>query len=764
MDETYKEFQFTDSTICTLDSETIGLHGFMAILQYAFDDGPIVIHELWRVPVRETLDLIELICRCNVLGFNLAFDWFHISKVYTTFTIFAREHGDDAIPEEYINEIGIYEEQARHLDICVKPRSAMDLMLHARKGPYQSLMNRDDIAVKKVPIAMSFALQRELEKRVELDGIYFARNKDKYATRWKIYPIKDKFTEQVDPNFVDIKLKFKASTALKNLVRHALKIKDDDILLYSQIEPDPVYYPEEIGYAPFALAISPDYARTLDWKNAWPSKASYFIAHWQYNEKARKYAGDDVDYTRRLWYFFGCPKFGDRDSVLACMVGAARWRGFDIDKEALKRERAIALVKIATTPQAPHIVQRYLKEVMDPIEQFILKHGTKKTVLEEIATWVNDDGTKHAAAIRASEVLGARKGKKRIELIDKLLLAGRFHASFKIIGTKSSRMAGTDGLNPQGIDKTDEMRGCFTIALDDEEYSGGDFEGQEITIAVKVFDDKDLEAIILSGKKIHGLLGMELYPPMTYEEVRATEGTTDDKYTRAKSGVYLMCYGGDANTFKNKLGIPLEIGEPAFTRFTTKYKGINRFGKKVHEDFGALRQPGGLGTKVEWHEPKEYAESFLGFKRYFTLEFKIAKVLFELAQKPPKEWKAFKIKVRRHDRVQTADGAVQSALYGAAFRITSSVERAAKNHYIQSPGAEITKATQVAVWELQPIGATSWHVRPFNVHDEINVAHKPELRQAVEDKVQSTVRYFQAEVPLLKIAWKQQMKNWAGKH
>ena len=50
---------------------------------------------------------------------------------------------------------------------------------------------------------------------------------------------------------------------------------------------------------------------------------------------------------------------------------------------------------------------------------------------------------------------------KEIELYDKLLLAGKFHASFIVIGALSSRMAGADGLNAQGIKHTKEVRQMF---------------------------------------------------------------------------------------------------------------------------------------------------------------------------------------------------------------------------------------------------------------------------------------------------------------
>ena len=54
---------------------------------------------------------------------------------------------------------------------------------------------------------------------------------------------------------------------------------------------------------------------------------------------------------------------------------------------------------------------------------------------------------------------------KEVELYKKLLLAGKFHASFVVIGTLSSRMAGADGLNPQGIKHAKDVRKMFPLVL-----------------------------------------------------------------------------------------------------------------------------------------------------------------------------------------------------------------------------------------------------------------------------------------------------------
>ena len=231
-----------------LDTETCGLHSMMVLLQYAVEDGPITLYEVWRRPIRETLALIEWICQHTVVGFNLSFDWFHICKIYTIF----RLCDPDWIPEEHIDEIAMLEPQGQD-GPCVKPAAALDLMLHSRKGPYQSLMAREDVRIKRVPTALAYALARELEARVQFDNIYFAKSADPEAPKWQVFDRHDSFGD-LDTEFKDVVLKFNPAGGLKFLAEHALKLKPK--YHYSDVEPSPAWRPYELGYAPTALAVS----------------------------------------------------------------------------------------------------------------------------------------------------------------------------------------------------------------------------------------------------------------------------------------------------------------------------------------------------------------------------------------------------------------------------------------------------------------------------------------------------------------------------
>jgi len=773
-----------------LDTETVGLCGPAVLIQWAKDDGPVSLHSVWTSSIADTLVLIEEFCKNTIVGFNLAFDWFHLCQLYTTLLLLADKVGYDAIPADHIELYASLEPEARD-GPCLKPVSACDLMLHARKGPYQSTMNRKDVRIKRVPSILAGPLAAELEKRIKLKDIYFARRKDKNAPKW---------TVEQSGDFADLVLKFKPSSALKTLAVDALGLDPENVLLYKYVEVDPRFRPMELGWAPFALAVSnpeKNWQATFTTGKekrsgyAWPGVIGMHITHWGYNTLAREYAERDVTLTRDLYKHFGSPEPGDDDSLLACMVGVVRWRGYKIDELGIRKLRIKAVEKSNAAPKAPAKVKEFVFTLLSKTERVGLikedgKESTGRVVLEEIARW-----TDHPAAEAATKCLEARKATKEIELYDKLLQAGRFHASFKVIGTLSTRMSGTDGLNPQGIKHDKYVRSQFPLAFEPLELCGGDFSGFEVSIADAVYNDPELRKQLCtcskcgyictldeyassddcvkcnakdSRYKIHGLFGEALHPELSYDQILRTKGTANDLYDKGKKGVFAEFYGGNYNTLVNRgLVETEEQAREAEERFMSRFKGADEFRAKINDQFCSMRQPKGIGTKVEWHEPCDYIETVLGFRRYFTLENSICKALFTLANKPPPQWKGLKIKCVRRDREQMVGGALMSALYAAAFNIQSKNLRAAANHVIQSTGASITKKLQTRLWKLQPSGIGDWIIQPMNIHDEIMCPCLPSIKQQINTIVKELVTDMRPIIPLIKIDWSEHMKTWAEK-
>ena len=818
------------------------------LLQYAFDQGEVQLWELWKKPVHQTMSLIESIAGCTVVGFNLAFDWFHLNKFYTVL----RLCDPTWIPEDHIEEIALLESDARD-EWVVKPVGALDLLLHSRRGPYQSLMARSDIRIRRVPTVLAQPLADELEKNVQIDGIYFARSANPDAPRWTVDDRNDRNGEY-DPTLKDVTLRFKAAGGLKYLAEHALGMKPK--AMFKDIELDyKLWAPYELGYAPFAMAVSsperhwlrydhlPEPKKTSDY--AWPKVIWKHIDHWHAHEKAREYATDDVTYTRMLDEHFGYPEPNDDDSTLACMVGIVRWRGYQIDIAGIKELKQAADETIASSPiniNAPRQVRSYLLSTMDDIESIVLTiDSTSKKSLKKIAEEIRDKfkieadevcrkcdghgklgdakcsrcngtgklfaGQLHPTAAAAEKILAVRTAMKERELYVKLLTAGRFHASFKVIGTLSSRMSGADGLNPQGIKKTKTVRSKFPLTWDGYVLCGGDFDSFEVTLADADYQDPMLRKALttkvpchacnatgkntdcksckgkgcdkchdkptheceecdgcrVTTKKIHALFAMEMYPGKTYEEIIASDGTENDMYTKGKIGVFTETYGGNWSTLMKNLNVPEDVAKRADEGWIKTYPGIGRARKLIEDQFCSMRQPKGVGTQVYWNEPAEYVETFLGFKRWFTLENTIVKAIFGLATRPPAWWRKIDVPVVRFDRTQKAWGAVASALFAAAFGLQSANMRAAANHRIQSPGGEITKRVQRRIWDHQPSGPGPLLVAPMNIHDEIQCPTHPTLVDEVGETIKETVNSYRDRVPLIGMTWFKNLASWADK-
>jgi DNA polymerase I-like protein with 3'-5' exonuclease and polymerase domains len=267
-----------------------------------------------------------------------------------------------------------------------------------------------------------------------------------------------------------------------------------------------------------------------------------------------------------------------------------------------------------------------------------------------------------------------------------------------------------------------------------------------------------------NAKKIHALMGMSLYPGNDYEQVKKSKSTAVDMYTNGKRGVFALLYGGTAFTIATKIGVSIEIAERALEDFVKKYLKVGIARSEVASRFTALRQPGGIGSKVIYSQPAEFVENIYGFKRFITLENLVIKRLFELSNNLPGSLIAAgkKLKVMRRDREQTGDNATRTALLAAAFAQQQANIRAAQNTVIQSSGAESTKALQVAICTIQPRGIQPWKVRAVQVHDSISVVSATESEvKEIGRRVQAFVDKLRERVPLLGIDWLEHANSWA---
>lgn len=744
-----------------LDTETCGFTGPCVLIQYAQGEtGHVHIHDIWYHSVRNTLGLIEKIVENpgGVCAYNLTFDWFHLVKLYNLFRLVQDK---SRIPN--VSEIADLHHHPDRAAWCLKPQSSLDLMLHLRKSPMQSLMSRKNVVIRKVPVKLASKLAGYLRREMVYDDIYFAKRPAGYE--WTI-----DYTDDDDADFRDLTLRFAPSGGLKAVCQHLFGVRTYDL---------PIIIPfSEDDYNPYATN--------------WTTVIFSYMQRWRSNKKARGYAEDDVILLQRLHQHFCKPPTGDDDSELAVSAANVRWKGYAIDIPAMKRERDACERILADCPvntDRHQQVKQWLKDSLDDELEKLMVTDTSSDTLERLANEFTERDRaeetdvgkmdkqvagRHNSEIqkRIKQIQQTRRASKKLGILSKLLETGRFCPAFQIIGAKSGRMSGgsfessTGGrLNPQGIQRETAFRRLFTFADPETQLDGGDFVSFEITILEAWCHDPTLRADLQSGKSFHAAFGALLYNK-TYEEILASKGLQENYYGRAKNCTFGVFYGARPNKIASTANINQEEAERGINELYERHPMWAQVRSDSSQSFAALSQLGGQGTPVRYRVPPEYCESLLGFRRYFVLENYTVRRLFELASQLPDEFRIVGTVTRRKasGRSQSPFGAIQSAIYAAAFNLQSYNIRAVLNHYIQSPGATITKGVQRVIWDVQPVGIHEVKVQPSNYHDEIMVVcDSMETSNRVKQVMEEKVKEYQKRIPFLKMDWKQGFSNWSEK-
>lgn len=767
--------------VCFMDTESVGLLGPACLIQYQFYDtktdisSDIVLHEPWKSTAGENAELIEEIINSKVVGFNLPHDIHHLAITYNMSRIFTKSE-----------QFNIYEYQEflklkEMTDYCLFPKETLDLMVYGQQNEFQAIMKQKPIKLKRVPKVLAQDLVKELTKRVQLNPLYFAGMKGGY--HWEINDIwslrhpdekmrgrqvtpedRKKDNIRIDNDFVNLTLPFNPKKGLKDIVQHILGVDEAEKFDLSGLKkPRTRFWNPKEG---------DDWIDVFDeWKDMW-----------EHDPFQREYARNDVVYTRKLYEYFKCPDGDSNTDVIAAMLGNSYQYGFDIDLEKTGKLFAekldiVDLSKEYVNVNAHRQVTKWLAEGQPEfIKEEIISAGSAKAVLEAYSQPANlgDDEEDESADLlrtKAQSILGWRHAEQWVRLLEKLLIAKKMYVQFKPSGTKSNRLSGGsmegkgESINPQGIPSQDEFRECITFTNDARmALSGGDAKSFEVVIMCKVYDDPTLNKEMAEGLKFHALFGSLIYE-CTYEEMLSK--AWKDKYNRAKTIVFRKAYGGqDPAEFARIAGVSVEQYLRAEVVFEQKYPKVRESREAIQEDYRALKQLD-EGGKVTWDEPKEYVDSFKGFKRYYTAEIEVMRALFDLAQKLPQDMvdKGKHIKVMRRDKIQSASGATMSSLFGAAFAVQGQIERSASNHKIQSAGAEIIKELQAdMIRKFQPRGIHSFMCVPFNIHDELQVVHDRTLTQEIEDYVRDFVKEEEKELPMFDMGWTKEGANWSETH
>lgn len=811
---------------CFYDTEG-PLHGVIVKLQWGFDNKDSNMMDVWLEPVSKVSSLIEEMMECHVVAHNMRHDHFHISKLYNICQWVIHNHGDVRLIDLPIEEV-VEAEWNSQFGLCLKPLGATCTLLHCQRGALQTTMGRKSVVVKRQPIQLVDQLMERLEELTShLPNILFARRKDPHAPRWTQAEIKDEESGKIIPDFVDVKLNFKPSNGLKDIAEFVLDYKPK--FRFSDIDvPEEYQIPKEyskMGYMPFARLAGLDAwpNQIYGWVDHWANNKdanSYASDDVMLLRKLYEYLGSPEPDTYGV---LACQIASCRLRGMEINVEEAK-RQLVIQEETIARSP----VNVDSHKQVREYIADAMDDIEALIvarsaKASVLEDIINECTCEEEEECGCEDGCPrcdctHAATIfqldldelrnakpkkeadiedweadvselegnidrlkaaphritpqgpmpviaRVREIQRTRKAVKKAQVYRKLIQCrGRMYPSFNPIGAKSGRLSGADGLNFQAIGSEETMRAVFTLTDGKNILSLGDYESLEIVIAIVVYGDEALMKDVEGGKSIHALMACELYG-LTYEQVMDRKGTKDDVYKKAKIVVYSLLYGSTIAGIAKKLTLPVNVVQKAYDNFVEKYPGVKEARRNLATMFTAISQPGGRGTEVFYEEPHTYVESMFGFRRDFSIEFELLKILFDFANEIPESWRDMAGKsIRYGDEPKAYWRHVSSGLFGAAAHsIQGGVIRAALNHIIQSTGNHLTVGLQMAVWTLQPTGIAPFKLSLMSIHDELCVVSEPDVVDEVTNVVYTCIERQRSDVPLLAMDWLSHATSWAGK-
>lgn len=694
------------------------------LIQTALNAEEVRIDNFWTNTRNQNISLIESMMDKRVVIYNGVFDWFHIVKAYNVLM---------EMKSNVMNPNNYWAIEARNPGkYCLKPSKIKDIMIHCQTGPYQYIMNRKPVYVKKVPIEYADHLVDIIQSGLDLPMEFNVKTKER----------------EDETDWVDVQIGFKPSAKLDVIANDILGTGKVGISLKGLTKP------EEKGWKPYG--------------GGWIDVFDEWYDFWQENYE---YAKVDVELLRDLDNFFEQPESTYNDELIAC-VANTRWKGFKVDLDILGEQR----VEIKSKRRDLYMWDKSVVNINSAQQVLAWLHQGASDIEKEIIVSTNKKLMKKVAKMgntKAKMLVEQRELIYDLKILDKLAI-GRFHPSLKIVGAVSDRSSGADKFNIQGIKKS--LRKCIVMADNDDEVAdGGDFDAFEITITVASSGDKKLESDVRDGKKFTALLGSSIYD-LDYEKIMHTQdedqcwdcqgidfedcdtcsGTGKSKlYSDSKTATYQWLYGACNESIAQGLRIDLDSVQMGIEAFNSKYKGIGDRSNSILNDFTCLVCDEDSGH-ISFREPKKYAETLYGFRRYFDNEIKVVKFLYNLALNLPKELQSKDI-VHRH-KEQTISGCFMSALFGACFTISGSIIRAAGNHEIQGTGARITKGLQVRLWNLQPNGIHEFLVRLFNVHDEVQCVRKRSIR--LKPTVEEYIEETKSVVPLIGMKFKEDTGVW----
>lgn len=743
-----------------LDTETVGLCGPLKTIQFAIDDGPVQIARIWS---NQDYDKRFMEALWNLLydpgtvfiGFNVGFDLFHLYRLR--------------------HELwGEWADSPRRV---AKPFACqtLDLQVHAMlKSPlapfaFSRNRSRSIARVRRIPKqSMEIVGSRVMDTLKPLIPKHFGLHMG---------------VHRVDGSrdLVTLSFTVEGSLTLKGLMKEygipTIPIEDVWPLPQRESEKPWLPYPDPVVHGPVEAQC----------EEVMRNPASGF---W-------KYAELDIHYLRVLEAKLGFPQ-PDHHSECAHAVAYTRYHGFPVDRPVLDRSITHYTEVVETLKRKlAHIdlnspVQRLAAlRALDP-----LVGASNKRVLKALAE------SERPCAGLARDIMEFGPAQQRLNQLLKVAecRTGRAHPDLRVMGTATGRMAGTSGLNWQGIGPADLVASNPTFEdeeVDDADEADtadaepgtpesdiaaeredtpmetvglraalltpcvGDFASFEVTIAAAVYGDVQLQADLDAGVDLHSMVSVSAHPDalkrkIGYDEFvklyKAHDPWAVGIRKRMKGIVFGVFYFCSPQKVAETLNVSVKEGEKVLEGMYGRYPGIGKYRADTERAFITADTERWAGESVGRMERER--TDLVGFRRAWHFEALVADSLWRLGGRGIKTGLPGSVIRQREKGNQTVDNAVRSALLGSAIAIQAAVCRQAGNMPIQATGANLCKMLMAQCWK-------ELRVPILVVHDECVYGEGTDL-----DKLAGIIKEFEEKyrkvVPSLRFDW-HPTKNWAEK-
>lgn len=726
-----------------LDVESTGLKGKLNLIQYKYKEEDIVLfrpfqHQEQSLRVSELLSSSETL----VIGYNIGFDLWKLYQHYK--------------PSKPFN--------------C----SCLDLYLHILRGkPLNKFPSKGKsiIQVKKVSNVckdkLDILIQKKLREHLP-----------------KLFDIKLKESKEGE-ELTTLSYKISFNLKLKNLMA---KLFDEKTLDYEDCMK---LVEDENTRIPFVLQEEKE-----KYENVWQENEKILDDP---NSNIWQYAKSDIEYLITLENFLieqgnetenNTLKLDENDTVTH-IVSYTKYEGFTVDVEKIEDKKD----KIETEIKN---IDKFCKSInINPMshkqkKELYMKHALNKEIIPasfdkkhiRIAIkekFLSAEGIRIFEKLQNYQSLNQRL--KQLEAFQKSAEeTGKVFPDFRIFGTATNRLAGTGGINFQGIARDGDIRELVLCS------QGGDFDSLEIGIAASYFQDKQMLADLDNGVDLHTqtacLLKLidldyktaQLLKNLNINELESSELTEEQekkakktlrrlqkifKNARGKAKMinFAILYFATSHKISSLLNIEPEDAEKLMEeKFFSHYPQLQKNREKFHKNIVTADTTTWSRNSIS--SMITIVEDAVGNVRNFSLEKEVAKYFWENSNKIASEVSVDfpNVYIIRQETKgkQLIKNAILSALLGAVIGIQNTLYRQAGNFPIQTTGATLTKKLMVEIWNVH-------HVPMMNVHDEIMIpAGYEKSYKDINQTVQNFVLKNRQIVKHLSMSWTK-IKNWSEK-